>query len=218
MCRLPDVLTVFFYYHPPGKFQYTTGEIAKILCQELDMYQYIWYTYIWIYIYILLSNKYGSSKKRFSKRNPFHAAQKMLHSDANIAVRWFLAGPLSNLIFKSWQVCDWLAKWLIMLGFMDLRWYHHEIFRFYYHWQKWCLKKVNIWGQRSRSQRSKQICLKRHRMFWRGIYCFSKSSVKFQGHTGHKIANFDPNWVFQDCNSSLNSHMSHKMMHKALRA
>ena len=25
-------------------------------------------------------------------------------------------------IFKSWQVCDWLAKWLIVLGFMDLRW------------------------------------------------------------------------------------------------
>ena len=30
-------------------------------------------------------------------------------------------------IFKSWQVCDWLAQWLlviitIMLGFMDLRW------------------------------------------------------------------------------------------------
>ena len=26
--------------------------------------------------------------------------------------------------FKSWQwqVCDWLAKWLIILGFMDLRW------------------------------------------------------------------------------------------------
>ena len=23
--------------------------------------------------------------------------------------------------FKSWQVCDWLPKWLIMLGFMDLR-------------------------------------------------------------------------------------------------
>ena len=23
-------------------------------------------------------------------------------------------------IFKSWQVCNWLAKWLIMLGFMDL--------------------------------------------------------------------------------------------------
>ena len=24
--------------------------------------------------------------------------------------------------FKIRQVCDWLAKWLIMLGFMDLRW------------------------------------------------------------------------------------------------
>ena len=23
--------------------------------------------------------------------------------------------------FKSWQVCDWLANWLIMLGFVDLR-------------------------------------------------------------------------------------------------
>ena len=25
-------------------------------------------------------------------------------------------------IFKSWQVFDWLAKWIILLGFMDLRW------------------------------------------------------------------------------------------------
>ena len=25
-------------------------------------------------------------------------------------------------IFKSWQVYDWLAKWMIMLRFMDLRW------------------------------------------------------------------------------------------------
>ena len=24
-------------------------------------------------------------------------------------------------IFKNWQVCDWLAKWIIMLWFMDLR-------------------------------------------------------------------------------------------------
>ena len=28
---------------------------------------------------------------------------------------------LKKEFFKSWQVCDWLAKWLIMLGFMDLR-------------------------------------------------------------------------------------------------
>ena len=25
-------------------------------------------------------------------------------------------------IIKSWQVCDWLAKWIIMLQLMDLRW------------------------------------------------------------------------------------------------
>ena len=25
-------------------------------------------------------------------------------------------------IFKNWQVWDWLAKWIIMLRFMDLRW------------------------------------------------------------------------------------------------
>ena len=25
-------------------------------------------------------------------------------------------------IFKSWQVCDWLAKWITMLRFMDVRW------------------------------------------------------------------------------------------------
>ena len=38
-------------------------------------------------------------------------------------------------------------------------------------------------------------------------YCFSRSSVKFQGHTSLKIVEFDPNWAFPDCNSSLNSPM-----------
>ena len=34
-------------------------------------------------------------------------------------------------------------------------------------------------------------------------YCFPMSSVKFQGHTGWKFADFDPNLVFPDCNCSL---------------
>ena len=34
------------------------------------------------------------------------------------------------------------------------------------------------------------------------LYCFSMSSVKFQGHTGQKIVDFDPNWAFPDCNST----------------
>ena len=38
-------------------------------------------------------------------------------------------------------------------------------------------------------------------------YCFSRSCVKLQGHTAKKIFDFDPNWAFPDCNSSLNSPM-----------
>ena len=41
-------------------------------------------------------------------------------------------------------------------------------------------------------------------------YCFSRSFVKFQGHTALKIVEFDPNWAFPDCNSSLNSPMATK--------
>ena len=41
-------------------------------------------------------------------------------------------------------------------------------------------------------------------------YCFWGSSVKFLGHTAKKIADFDPNWAFPDCNSSLNSPMGKK--------
>ena len=41
-------------------------------------------------------------------------------------------------------------------------------------------------------------------------YCFFRSYVKFQGHTALNIVEFDPNWAFPDCNSSLNSPMAMK--------
>ena len=41
-------------------------------------------------------------------------------------------------------------------------------------------------------------------------FCFSRSYVKFQGNTALKIVEFDPNWAFPDCNSSLNSPMAMK--------
>ena len=41
-------------------------------------------------------------------------------------------------------------------------------------------------------------------------YCFSRPSVKFQGHTAQKIVEFDPNWAFPGCNSILNSPMAMK--------
>ena len=45
-------------------------------------------------------------------------------------------------------------------------------------------------------------------------YCFSRSDVKFQGHTALKIVVFDPNWAFPDSNSSLNSPMAMKCCSK----
>ena len=41
-------------------------------------------------------------------------------------------------------------------------------------------------------------------------YCFWRSSAKFQGHTALKSVEFDPDWAFLDCNSSLNSPMATK--------
>ena len=52
----------------------------------------------------------------------------------------------------------------------------------------------------------------------RGAHCFSRSFVKFQGHTALKIVGFDPDWVFLDCNSSLNSPMATKWCTKLASA
>ena len=41
-------------------------------------------------------------------------------------------------------------------------------------------------------------------------YCFSRSTVKFQGHIALKIVEFDSNWAIPDCNSSFNSPMAMK--------
>ena len=94
------------------------------------------------------------------------------------------------------------------------------------------MQKVKVRGQRSRSQRSQpnltvsglqlqfeftcddemihiaSCCL------GKVPYCFSKSSVKFQGHTTLKIVEFDPDWAFPDCNSSLNSPKAMKCCRK----
>ena len=45
-------------------------------------------------------------------------------------------------------------------------------------------------------------------------YSFSRSSIKFQGHTALKIVEFDPHWAFPDCNSSLNSPVATKCCSK----
>ena len=90
------------------------------------------------------------------------------------------------------------------------------------------MQNVKVRGQRSRSQRSTphlavsglqlqiEFTYGNEIMHTAGSsieevpYCFSRSSVKFQGHMALKIVEFDPDWAFPDCNSSLNSPMATK--------
>ena len=86
------------------------------------------------------------------------------------------------------------------------------------------MQKVEVRSQRSRSQTSTpnlavyglltQVWIhiwqwnhahswKQHRRGTLLPYCFSRSSVKFQGHMGQKVADFDPNLGFPESNSSL---------------
>ena len=101
------------------------------------------------------------------------------------------------------------------------------------YWKKGALLFFNVIHQISRSCRSKnhwfwpklgysrlQLQLqftnsyKMMQKAWSSIeevpYCFSRSFVKFQGHRGKKIPDFDPNSAFLDCNFSLNSLMAMK--------
>ena len=68
------------------------------------------YIYIYIYLYDALDNRYE-----------FSTLDWLLHHFSQFlfmkSLKFFFF-----LILKSWQVCDWLAKWIIMLRFMDLRW------------------------------------------------------------------------------------------------
>ena len=90
------------------------------------------------------------------------------------------------------------------------------------------MQKDEVRGQRSRSQRSKpnvtvsglylqfEFTYDDEMMHtaWCCLeevpYCFWRSSVKFQGHKALKSIEFDTDWVFPDCSSSLNSPMATK--------
>ena len=94
------------------------------------------------------------------------------------------------------------------------------------------MQKVMVRGQRSRSQRSQPNLSvsglelqfeftyddEMIHIAWCCLgevsYCFSRSSVKFQGHTALKIVEFDPNWAFPDCNSFEFTN-GYEMLHKA---
>ena len=94
--------------------------------------------------------------------------------------------------------------------------YHHEIFR--------SSERSDVHAKGSDSRSLTQLYRFRtvtpvwiHIWWWngslimvrRGALLFFKVS-KFQGHTALKIVEFDPDWAFPDCNSSLNSPMATK--------
>ena len=66
-------------------------------------------TYTDIYVYDALDNRYGFSISVQPEIAPLFTVS-------------FNEIKKKKKIFKNWQVCDWLAKWIIMLRFMDLRW------------------------------------------------------------------------------------------------
>ena len=133
--------------------------------------------------------------------------------------------------------CDQEALWMVQSVHLSVchtfftmfpSSYHHEIFRSYCQWQKWCPYKssrseVKGQGHKGQSPFSRfwtvTTCLNSHGdeimpTAWCCLgevpYYFSRSSVKFQGHTTKKIISSYPNWAFPDCNSSLNSPMAMK--------
>ena len=92
------------------------------------------------------------------------------------------------------------------------------------------MQKVKVRGQRSRSQpnltisgpqlqfeftNDDEMMHKAWCCLGEVPYCFSRSSFKLQGHTAKKIVEFDPDWAFPDCNSSLNSPNGCEIMHNA---
>ena len=76
-------------------------QIVKLLCQELDIYMTL--------LIIDMNFLY-----QFNLR--------LIASLFTVSFHEMFEKKLAFKIFKIWQVCDWLAKWIIMLGFMNLRW------------------------------------------------------------------------------------------------
>ena len=130
-----------------------------------------------------------------------------------------LHGSWDQILRRRLSVCLSVCLSICHTFFtMFLSSYHND-FQELLPWTKvTSMQEVKVRGQRSRSQRSKPKLQfeftygyeMKHKN-WSSIeevpYYFSRSSIKFQGHMGQKFADFDLNWAFPDCNSSLNSQM-----------
>ena len=138
-----------------------------------------------IYVYDALDNPYG-----FSVSVPPEIDCTTFHS----FYQWNVWNKNNRffLIFKSWQVFDWLGKWIIMLGFMDLRWPRVFDVPTLVLFDKFPVM-VSCWNL----QEFLPVT---------DVTSMQKVKVKGQGTRGH-----DPNSSFPDHNWSLNSNMSMKL-------
>ena len=130
-----------------------------------------------------------------------HTALKIVDFDPN----WAFSDCISSL--KSLMVMKWCTKVKIALKRCPI------VFQGHLKFQGHTAQKNRQIG-RFRTVTQVWIHQWLHMMHkaWSGIkevpYCFSRSSVKYQGHTAQKIDKLDPNWAFPDCNSSFNSPMA----------
>ena len=153
-------------------------------------------------------------------------------------LRW-LSSNKSILCCKAYFSCDQAALRTLLsvclsvcpsvchtLFIMFLLSNHHDIFRSYYQWQTWCpckrswskVKVTEVMTPFSRFRtvtsvefiNDDEMVQKDRWCLEKAPYCFSRSYVKFQGHTTKTLVDFGPNWAFPDCNSSLNLPMAMK--------
>ena len=93
--------------------------------------------------------------------------------------------------------------------------YHHEIFWRYYQWQKWCpckRSRSEVKGVTTQLNRFRTVFTNDDEMLLRrvALLFFKGQRSNFKVTQLTKIVDFDPNWAFPDCNSSLNAPMATK--------
>ena len=130
-----------------------------------------------------------TTKRLFSKWNPPHAKTNRYMATNALPCGGFRAGPLSILIFKSWQVCDWengqscYDLW-IQCGFFGVP---ASVLLMAVPISMWTITRHNHslkqslwWLLRSRWLRLCHSYNDKHRCNWRPVvgWCFVSKSVK----------------------------------------
>ena len=198
--------------HAKGQGQRSKVKVTEVTTQ---LYRFRTVTPVWIHIcrwndaYSLMLLRRGALL--------FLAATKQLYEWFSPSVR--LSVRLSVCLSVRPSVCH---TFLTMFPSS----YHHEIFRSYYQWQKWrpCKRsRSEVKGQGHRGHdpnfRFRTVTPVWIHIWWwndtyslmllrRGALLFFKVIRQISRSHGAKIAEFDPDWAFPDCNSSLNSPMA----------